>query len=136
MADPITELRYEVYANLSGYAPLTAIAQVYDEVPQGLETARLPYVTLGPMVYTIENIDCIDGGEIMIQIDVWSNEPGQAEVSLLAGHVRNALKGFAPALADNALVEFIQDRTDFLRDGEIKHASIRFRAIVEESSVS
>lgn len=136
MADPLTELRNEVYANLSGYTPLTALAQVYDEVPQSLDITRLPYVTLGPMVYTIENIDCIDGGEIMIQIDVWSIQPGQAEVSLLAGHVRNALKGFAPDLTDNALVEFIQDRTDFLRDGEVKHASIRFRAIVEESAAS
>lgn len=136
MADPITELRNTVYATLAGYAPLSMRAPVYDEVPQGLDTSRLPYVTLGPQTYTIENIDCIDGGEIMLQVDVWSNAPGQTEVTELAGLVRNGLKGFMPVLTDNALVEFTHDRTDFLRDGDIKHASVRFMAIVEEQSAS
>jgi hypothetical protein len=136
MSDPLTEVRNEMYVTMSGYAPLIAVAQVYDEVPQGLAETALPYISLGPAVYTIEQIDCIDGGEIMLQVDVWSNRPGQAEVAVLAGLVRESLKGFFPELSQNALVEFTHERTDFLRDGAIKHASIRFVAIVEEQSAS
>lgn len=136
MADPLTELRNGMYEQMVGYGPLASRAQVYDEVPQGLAESRLPYISLGPMVYTIEQIDCIEGGEIMLQVDAWSNRPGQAEIAELAGLVRDSLNGFFPTLVDNGLVEFVHDRTDFLRDGDIKHASIRFRAIVEESSAS
>jgi hypothetical protein len=136
MADPVSELRNEVYATMNAYAPLRALAQVYDEVPQGLAESRLPYVSLGPSIYTIEQIDCIEGGEIMLQVDAWSNDPGQSQIAILAGLVRDSLKGFFPILTDNALVEFTHERTDFLRDGAIKHASIRFMAIVEETSAS
>lgn len=136
MADVVTELRNAMYYQMDGYVPLRALAQVYDEVPQGLAEQRLPYISLGPMIYTIEQIDCIEGGEIMLQVDAWSDKPGQAEVAELAGLVRESLKDFVPTLTDNAVVEFIHERTDFLRDGAIKHASIRFIAIVEESTAS
>lgn len=136
MVDVINELRNEMYATMNAYGPLIAFAQVFDEPPQGLDVARLPYVSFGPMIYTIENIDCIDGGEIMLQVDAWSNRPGQEEITRLAGLVRSSMKGFFPTLSENALVEFSHDRTDFLRDGAIRHASIRFLAIVEESSSS
>lgn len=134
MSDPLTEVRNEMYATMSGYAPLIAVAQVYDEVPQGLAETALPYISLGPAIYTIEQIDCIEGGEIMLQVDAWSNRPGQAEVAVLAGLVRKSLRGFAPELTDNALVEFSHWRTDYLIDGSIKHAAMRFTAIVEESA--
>jgi hypothetical protein len=72
----------------------------------------------------------------MIQVDVWSNNPGQDEVSRVAGLVRESLKDFEPSLSDNAVVEFTHWRTDFLVDGAIKHAAMRFTAIVEEPSAS
>lgn len=134
MADPLTELRVALVDQMRGDAALSAVARVYDEAPQSDSTAFLPYATLGPSSYTIEQVDCIDGGEIMIQVDVWSNEPGQAEVTRVAGLVREALKDFDPSLSENALVEFTHWRTDFLIDGAIKHAAMRFTAIVEESS--
>lgn len=129
MADPITELRVAIVDHLrtTPGLPLT-----YDQAPQGNQAIRLPWITLGPMTYTPELIDCIDGGEIMIQVDVWSEKPGQAESTALAGLVRKSLLGFSPVLSDNALVEFSHMRTDFLLDGDIKHAAIRFTAIVEE----
>lgn len=136
MADVLTELRNAVYYQMNDDTALHAVAQVFDEVPQGQEEVALPYVSLGPAIYTIEQIDCIEGGEIMLQIDAWSNRPGQAEVVRLAGLVRESLKGFFPTLTENALVEFTHERTDFLVNGAIKHASIRFIAIVEESTAS
>ena len=134
MADPVTELRNEVYATMAAYTALTDLARVYDEAPQDNPTVRLPYVTLGPANYDIELVDCIEGGEIMLQVDVWSDQPGQAQVTALAGLVRKSLRGFAPELTDNALVEFSHWRTDYLIDGSIKHAAMRFTAFVEESA--
>lgn len=134
MADPITELRLAMVDRMLAFADVTdrVGTRVYDEVPQTSSTVRLPYISLGPQTYAPEQVDCIDGGEIMIQVDVWSDTPGQAEVTDIAGAVRKSLKDFVPTLTENALVEFYHWRTDFLRDGAIKHASIRFNAIVEE----
>lgn len=132
MADVVNELRSAVFDTLSGYAPLTAVARVFDEAPQDDRTVKMPYVTFGPMNYDPELIDCIEGGEIMIQIDVWSENLGQTQVVDVAGMVRKALRGFAPDLPENALVEFSHWRTDHLVDGAIKHAAMRYMAIVEE----
>jgi hypothetical protein len=134
VADPLTELRVLMVDQMRGDAALAAVARVYDEAPQENSTAYLPYITLGPSNYDIELVDCIDGGEIMLQVDVWSNEPGQAEVVRVAGLVRKSLKDFYPELSENALVEFSHWRTDYLIDGAIKHAAMRFTAIVEESA--
>jgi hypothetical protein len=136
MADVVNEVRNAVFETLDTYAPLRALARVYDQVPQHLETVGLPYVSFGPVSYDPENVDCIEGGELMLQIDVWSEAPGQAQVSEVAGLVRSALKGFDPILTDNALVDFNHWRTDHIIDGAIKHAAIRFMAIVEESTAS
>jgi hypothetical protein len=136
MVDVVNELRQAVYDAMAGYAPLTAVAQVFDEVPEDDRTVRLPYVSLGPMSYDPELVDCIEGGEIMLQIDVWSNEPGQTQVAQVSGLVRKSLRGFAPVLSENALVDFNHWRTDHMIDGAVKHASIRYMGIVEESESS
>jgi hypothetical protein len=133
MADPITELRIAIVDKLRSDP---ALPLAYDAPPQGDSSVNLPYISLGPMSYDIEHVDCIDGGEIMIQVDVWSNDPGQDQVSRVAGLVRESLKNFDPSLSDNAVVEFTHWRTDFLVDGAIKHAAMRFTAIVEESTES
>lgn len=136
--DPVLELRTAMVMQMRAFAGLSALVglRVYDEPPQtdGTKRPKLPYVSLGPASYDPEQIDCIDGGEIMIQVDAWSNEPGQVEVAKVAHQVRRALRGFEPTLTENALVEFTHWRTDYLLDGAIKHASIRFTAIVEEPS--
>lgn len=133
MTDPITELRIAIVDHLRSDPTLPLS---YDAPSQSDSTVYMPYISLGPMTYDIELVDCIDGGEIMIQVDVWSNDPGQDEVSRVAGAVRASLKDFEPSLSDNAVVEFRHWRTDFLVDGAIKHAAMRFTAIVEESTGS
>lgn len=136
--DPVLELRTAMVMRMRGFAGLTALVgqNVFDEVPQagsrGTSSVKLPYVSLGPAGYDPDLVDCVDGGEIMVQVDAWSDKPGQAEVAQVAHQIRRAFRGFEPVLADNALVEFSHWRTDYLIDGAIKHASIRFTAIVEE----
>jgi hypothetical protein len=133
VSDPITELRIALVDHMRSDPTLPLS---YDAPPQGDSSVYLPYISLGPMSYDIELVDCIDGGEIMIQIDAWSNDPGQDEVSRVAGLVRASLKDFEPSLPENSVVEFSHWRTDFLVDGAIKHAAMRFTAIVEESTGS
>lgn len=137
--DPVLELQIAVIARLRSSASLAALVgeRSYDEPPRdqrGLVTTKLPYVSLGPSSYLSERIDCIAGGEIMIQIDAWSDRPGQTEVRKIAHAIRGALAGTEPVLEENAVVTFEHDRTDFIIDGAIKHASVRFTATVEEPS--
>lgn len=137
--DPTLELQGVIIARLRGFAMLTDLVgqRSYDEPPRdpgGLMAAAFPYVSLGPSNYLTQEIDCIDGGEIMIQIDAWSDLPGQPEVRAIAHAIRKALGRNEFDLTTNALVTFDHWRTDFLLDGAIKHASVRFIATVEEPS--
>lgn len=134
--DPVLELRTAMIERMRGFVALSGIVGgVYDEAPQrqGQQpNVRFPYVSLGPSSYDPEPADCVEGGEIMVQVDAWSNAPGQADVAKVAHQVRRAFRDFELTLSDNALVTFDHWRTDYLIDGAIKHASIRFTAIVEE----
>lgn len=132
--DPVLELRTAMITRMRGFAGIAELldGRVYDEPPQSKGQPKLPYVSLGPASYDPELVDCIEGGEIMIQVDAWSNEPGQAQVAKVAHQVRRAFRDFEIEISDNALVTFSHWRTDYLVDGAIKHAAIRFTAVVEE----
>lgn len=134
--DPVLELRTAMVTRMRDFAGLVTLvgAKIYDEVPQSGGQVALPYVSLGPSTYDPESVDCVEGGEIMIQVDAWSSKAGQVEIAKMADQVRRAFRGFDPVLTDNALVNFNHWRTDYLTEGAIKHASIRFLAIVEEPS--
>lgn len=76
--------------------------------------------------------ECIYGMDIMIQVDAWSDAVGYPQVRNMADAIRKAFRGYEFSLATNALVTFDHDRTDYIRDGEINHASVRFTALVEQ----
>jgi hypothetical protein len=50
----------------------------------------------------------------------------------VANAVRLATRGWEPVLTANALVTFEYSRTDYIKDGAINHASIRYTAIIEQ----
>lgn len=131
MADPTLELQGAIIARLKADASVTALvgSRVAD-IPQS--TWAKPYISIGPSNYVAELIDCIDGGEIMMQIDCWSESTTMKEIRDIADAVRRALRNWEPALATNAIVTFVPWRTDFIRDGALKQASLRYTAIVEE----
>lgn len=137
--DPVLELQTAIIERLRAVAGVTDLVaqRSYDEPPQnqnGTIKAKLPYISLGPSSFVPVLIDCIKGGEISLQIDAWSDAPGQPEVRRLADAIASALTDQDLVLTDNALVTFEHLRTDFLSDGTIKHASVRFAATVEEPS--
>ena len=131
MADPVLELQGAIIARLKADAAVTSlVGNRVADIPQS--TWAKPYICIGPSNYVAELIDCVDGGEIMIQIDCWSESTTMKEIRDIADAVRRALRNWEPALATNAIVTFVPWRTDFIRDGALKQASLRYTAIVEE----
>ena len=137
MADPVLELQGAIIQRLRTSPAVNAIVpstRIVD-IPRpdwwtGSDEA--PYIGMGPTNYVTEDVDCAYGGEIMIQVDCWSVSGNLSEVRRIAGAVRTALRGWEPVLASNALVAFDHWRTDYIRDGAVKQASIRYNAIVEK----
>jgi hypothetical protein len=136
--DPLLEIQGAIIARLKATAAVTALvaSRVYDEPPQdqngNVARATYPYVSMGPSNFQAEQIDCVEGGEFMIQIDAWSMEPGQPEVRRIADAIRVAFRDFEPTLSTNALVTMEHWRTDYIRDEGRKQASIRFTGFVEQ----
>lgn len=131
MSDPVLELQGSIIARLRANSAVTAlVANRVADIPQAAWAK--PYISIGPSNYVAELVDCIDGGEVMIQIDCWSESTTMKEVRDIADAVRRALRNWEPTLATNAIVTFDPWRTDYIRDGAIKQASLRYTAIVEE----
>lgn len=136
--DPVLELQGAIVSRLRNYAPLSALigAKVYDNPPVRdngtVAPATYPYVSIGPSSFTPEDADCVYGGEAMIQLDVWSSDSPSKQVRDIANLVRLALRGWEPPLTENALVTFEHWRTDYLRNADINHASLRFTALIEQ----
>lgn len=131
MADAINELQGAIITRLKANSGVIALvgSKVYDIPPAGVS---MPYISIGPTNYNAQDADCIYGGEAMIQIDCWSDATVLSEMRSMADAVRRALRGWEPALTTNALVTFDHWRTDYIEDGALKHASVRYTAIIEE----
>lgn len=136
--DPVLELQGEIIARLRGFGAVTSIVGLrsFDIPPLNAagEVAPdiFPYISIGPSSYTTEDADCVYGGEIFLQIDAWSTYQGNTEVRQMAHAIRSAFRDHEFSLNTNAMVTVDHFRTDFIRDGIVKHASVRFAAIVEE----
>lgn len=131
MADPVLEMQGAIIARLKANSAVTALVGTrIADIPQS--TWSKPYISIGPSNYVAELVDCIDGGEVMIQIDCWSDATVLSQVRQVADAVRRALRNWEPTLATNALVSFEPWRTDFITDGNLKQAALRYTAIVEE----
>lgn len=130
--DPTLELVGAVIARLKASAAVSAIVgdRVHDSPPPNYP---YPHISIGPSSYQSDDADCLTSGEIMVQIDAWSDQGStKSEVRRMADAIRAALRGWHPTLMTNALVTLDHWRTDYLRDGEIQHASVRFTAIIEQ----
>ncbi len=133
MASPSLEIQGAIVARLKATAAVTALVgtRIYDLVPAG---ATFPYITLGEGDETSDDVDCIDGFEISLDIDVWSRKPGFPEAKQIANEIRLALKEPPLAIGDNALVYFNHRQTRTFRDpdGLTSHAVLTFEAFAEQ----
>lgn len=129
--DPTLELQGAIISRLRSFAAVTSIVgqRTYDIPPSN---APYPHISIGPSSYQSDDADCLTIGEVMIQVDAWSEARALSEVRRMADAVRSALRDWHPDLTTNALVTFDHWRTDYLNEGEVQHASIRFTAIIEQ----
>lgn len=129
--DPVLELQGAIITRLRADADVAAIvgSRVYDIPPA---KAPLPLISIGPTGYQSHDITCMTSGTVTLQIDAWSEQRNLSEIRQLADAIRSALRDWHPALAVNALVTLDHWRTDYINEGEIQHASIRYNAIVEQ----
>lgn len=130
--DPTLELVGAIIARLRASSAVSAIVsdRVHDSPPPDYP---YPHISIGPSSYQSDDADCLISGEVMVQIDAWSKQGlTKSEVRRMADAIRAALRDWHPTLTTNALVTLEHWRTDYLRDGEVQHASVRFNAIIEQ----
>lgn len=124
-----------IVGRLKDDAAVSAIisGRVYDRVPAG---ATLPYVHIRGIQAIDDGADCINGIEVFVDLDVWSNAVGKVEASRAAAAVRAALN-FAPLVLDEpyALAEIGHRDTNVGDggDGILSRARMTFRALVESA---
>lgn len=130
--DPTLELVGAMISRLKEYPAVASIVgdRVHDSPPPNYP---YPHISIGPSSYQSDDADCLTSGEIMVQIDAWSDQGStKSEVRRMADAIRAAFRNYDLTLSTNALVTLEHWRTDYLRDGEIQHASVRFTAIIEQ----
>lgn len=131
MTSPAVALTKAIVAALKADAAVMAIAQgVHDKVPYG---AALPYVAVRAIQVLDDGADCIEGYEINLGLDAWSEKPGLTEAAELAGAVTAVLHEAELALVGYRLVDLQHRSTDLGRepDGVLSRARMEFRALVD-----
>ncbi|MFC4172639.1 DUF3168 domain-containing protein [Microvirga sp. GCM10011540] len=128
-------LQKAIVGKLKGDAALSAIIEgrVYDRVPAG---ASLPYVNIRNIQAVDDGAECIDGHEVFIDLDVWSNAVGKVEASRAASAVRAALSLVPLALDEPYALTEIGHRDTNIGDGGdglLTRARMTFRALVESA---
>lgn len=106
--------------------------RVYDNAPGGV---GFPYITLGPSQAVTDDVECIDGEENYLQIDVWTQEGGSKRgAKVICAAVKKALHNAALALADPValvLVEIEDMRVISDPDEQVAHGIVSLKAITE-----
>jgi hypothetical protein len=129
---PELELQGVLVQALKASVDVSALVddRVYDTVPMN---AELPYISLGPMIATSDDAECITGFEIMVQIDSWSQAVGLPECKRIVDAVRVTLHDADLAMGVNALVMIEHQTSNVSRDpdGITNHGMSEFVAFVE-----
>ncbi|MDQ0996879.1 hypothetical protein QFZ34_002061 [Phyllobacterium ifriqiyense] len=133
MTSPVLELQAAIVARLKANATVNGLigGRVYDAVPAN---PTFPYVGFGPADELSDDVDCITGFEITMQIDCWSRAVGFPEVRRISDAVRAALVDTDLTITDNAIVYFTHRITRVFRDpdGSTSHAALTFSAFAEQ----
>jgi hypothetical protein len=138
--EPTVELINVIFARLRATAALTALVgvKIYDNPPSATNAPSSPYISLGSSDALTEDIDCVDGYEVTLQIDAWSWGSGEAyssvQVRKIAHEIKKALHNQELPFSSNALVSLTHNITRFLRDDNnaVNHAAVSITAIIEE----
>ncbi|MET3899673.1 hypothetical protein ABIB57_003635 [Devosia sp. UYZn731] len=114
--------------------------RIYDRVPERQEggpAVPFPYISVGPSTSVPDDFDCVDGEEITVQFDIWTNGPdeayGSTQCRKISGAVKKALHDVDLPLAVNALVSLQCEMVRIIDDPNpaISHGVVQFTATVE-----
>jgi len=81
---PLNALQKAIYSALTQYQT----APVYDDVS---ESATPPYITLGAFTCKANGSKAVDISDVSLQLHIWSQYNGKAEVNEIANDVINVL---------------------------------------------
>lgn len=125
-----------IYSALTTNATLMAMVNgVYDSVPPDpWGGTKLAYISFGPEDSNIDDVDCITGEEISLQLDIWSRKPGRVHAKQICDAVKSILHRSDIVLAENALAEIELENVRILKDPDqtTTHGVMTFRIAVEE----
>lgn len=131
MSDPSLELQKAIVTALKGYSPSLVGGRVYDDVPPA---ATFPYISLGDGQVLPDKADCIDGSEVFIQVDVWTQTIGYPEAKRIVKQVLSILddnedlgvEGYHTVVFEIQDVRYLRDP-----DGKTRHAAMTFHGLLQ-----
>jgi len=128
MASPQWELQGLIWSTLD--AALTV--PIHDSVP---ESAVKPYVSFGPEDWTPADAECIQGEEVTIQLDLWSDDriEGRKTCKEVMFDIRKALHNVPLLLAEHAYVDgqLILSRIGDDPEEKIVHGVMQFTFMID-----
>lgn len=132
-------LQGAIYQALRADETLTALigGRVFDRVPDASAAVK-PYVSFGPSQSIEDDAECIDGLEVIQQIDIWSDVPGFKEVKTIAAAVRKVLHRAELDLGpDFGKVEVRYRNSRDLRDpdGITSHTAADYAALIDTEAL-
>jgi hypothetical protein len=132
MTDSTLEIKKAWVAALKADAGLSALIgnRVYDEPPQN---PVHPYVSFGAIVADAWDTDGNLGWEAFLQVDTWSQTPGQVEASRIMAAIKPVLHRSTLALDTQTSCLALLDFASILPwDGGVRHGVQRFRVLTHE----
>lgn len=133
MATAAWPLQVAMFTRLSGDTELTAMAGVFDEVP---EPAPYPHVAFGTFVETPMDSHDQQGLRVDATLHIWSKYRGYAECAEILGHLDRLLDRQPLTVEGFTKVSVARDWHQFLRDPDpdIRHCPVRFRVWLAKES--
>ena len=129
MSDPTLPLTAAIVSALTTSSP-PVLAHIYDKVTPA---ATFPYVSIGPIQVIPDKADCIDGTEVFIQLDIWSQTASSVEEKQISAAIVAALDDQDLTVSGYRAVIFQLQDINHLRDpdGLTWHGVLNMRALME-----
>ena len=102
---------------------------VFDDVPQN---ASYPYIALGEETAVDFSVKDIQGGDLTVNIHVWSQYKGSKETKQIMDKIHDLLHNINLSVTGFNLINLRFEFSDIMRDpdGITRHVVMRFRAII------
>lgn len=129
--DPALAFQKAIVTRLNGST--NAGGNVFDSVPP---SDPFPRITVGEGQSLLDQADCYDGTESILDVHVWSRSPGYPEAKAIADQVRTLLHDADLTLDGHTLglIEFTSAQMLRDPDGITSHIAMSFRALSQPST--